>query len=120
MALNPGRLVSTHFPYLPIRVRVGDRDLNLDALVDTGFEGYVVLPAAQVGEFESPDGQVRWTLADGSSVHAPYYFGDVSVGEHGPFHALITTLGSTPLVGQGIVRQLTIILDRGRRVIVEP
>ncbi len=120
MALNPRRLVSSRFPYLPIHVRIGLRDFNVDALVDTGFEGYVALPARLVGGHPLPDGHVRWTLADGSPIHAPYYFGDVSVGDHGPYQSLITTLGSMPLIGQGIVRQLTLVFERGRRVVVEP
>ena len=120
MVLNGERLVSSRFPYLPIHVKVGPHELDIEALLDTGFEGYVMLPVGTVGGGQPPDGHVRWTLADGSAVHAPYYFGEVRVGAHGPFAALMTTLGSTPLVGQGIARQLIITLDHGRRVIVEP
>jgi hypothetical protein len=66
-----------------------------------------------------PRGHLRWTLADGSAVLAPYYLGTIRVGALGPFPALVTVLGDEPLIGREIVAHFTITLDHGERVIVE-
>jgi hypothetical protein len=49
----------------------------------------------------------------------PYYVGTIHLGELGPFPAVVIVLGDEPLIGAGVARSVTIILDHGRRVIVE-
>lgn len=66
------------------------------------------------------DGELRWTPADGTIIHAPFYAGTVRVGELDPLDATITVLGDEAFVGVGVAAHFTIILDHGRRVIVEP
>ena len=119
MALN-GRLVSDRYPYLPIRPDVGYGPQELEALLDTGFDGDVVVPLALIARGRTPGGHHRWTLAGGSEVVAPLYFGMVQLGRTGPFPILITALGDEPILGLGVARRFTITLDHGRRVIVEP
>ncbi len=50
----------------------------------------------------------------------PYYLGRIRVGEFGPFPAVVIALGDEPVVGAGVAKHVMIILDHGRRVIVEP
>jgi predicted aspartyl protease len=92
----------------------------VEALLDTGFDGDIVVPTGFVASRFHADGHLRWTLADGSSVLAAYYVGSVRLGKLGPFPALVTVLGNEALIGRGIVGHLTIVLDHGQRVIVEP
>src|SRR5438105_8462844 len=118
--MTSGPITSHRFPYLPIRISVRDHTADLEALLYTGFDGHVVIPARMITDVDPPDGHVRWTLADGSPVVAPYFVGTVQVGGLGPFPAVITALGDEPLVGREVATHFTITLDHGRRVIVEP
>jgi len=45
MAVSEPRLEKHRFPYLPVRLTVHDRSANVEALLDTGFDGTVVVPA---------------------------------------------------------------------------
>jgi hypothetical protein len=38
----------------------------------------------------------------------------------GPFPAVVIVLGDEPLVGAGAAQHVTIVLDHGQRVIVQP
>jgi predicted aspartyl protease len=111
-------LESAHFPYLPLRLEVGSRSHDVEALIDTGFDGPVAVPPERVANGD-PDDYQRWTLADGSVVYAPLYIGLVQVGDVGTVEAAITALGDEPLVGRGITDRFRLILDHGERVIVE-
>lgn len=113
------RIESSHFPYLPLRLEVQNRTHEVEALIDTGFDGDVTVPPNVLANGH-PDDYHRWTLADGSHVYAPYYLGTVQVGDLGAVEAVITGLGDEPLVGRGITDRYQITLDHGQRVIVEP
>ena len=118
--MTPPRLESHHFPYLPIRLHVRQRTVELEALLDTGFDGHLVVPPSVVANGQAPDGHASWTLADGSSVLAPYYLGTVEVGTLATFPVMVTALGDEPLVGCEFAQHFTITLDHGVRLIVEP
>jgi predicted aspartyl protease len=117
--MRGNRLISSRFPYLPITVRVEEREATVEALLDTGFDGHIVVPAALLTTGHPPRGHLSWTLADGSAVLAPYYLGTIRVGALGPFPALVTVLGDEPLIGRESATHFTITLDHGERVIVE-
>jgi predicted aspartyl protease len=118
--MTNGRLLGQRFPYLPVSIDVHQRVANVDALLDTGFDGDVAVPDGLVTNGQAPDGHSRWTLADGSAVLVPYYLGTVELDGHGPFQAVIIVLGDEPLIGASAARHVTIILDHGQRVIVQP
>lgn len=46
MALE--RVKSEKFPYLPLRVAVGERTVEIMALLDTGFDGDLIVPQTLV------------------------------------------------------------------------
>lgn len=119
MAMNQ-RLVSSRFPYLPIHIQLRQRREDIEAFLDTGFDGHVAVPPEFIAHGQPPDGYLTWRLADGSEVLAPYYLGTVQLGQMGTLPAVITSLGDEPLIGRGIADRFTITLDHGQRVIVEP
>lgn len=115
------RVVSDRFPYLPLTVTVGQRSVDVEALLDTGSDGDVCLPAADLLlNGETPDYFEPWMLADESEILAPAFLGEVQVDGFPPFPAVITGVGDEPLVGRGVSDRFSITLDHGQRLIVEP
>jgi predicted aspartyl protease len=51
------RLVSEHFPYLPLRLEVRGRTSAVEALLDTGFDGDVAVPPDLFANGEPDDYQ---------------------------------------------------------------
>ena len=119
MAVNP-RVESTHLPYLTLRLAAGTYTLEVEALLDTGFDGDVAVPPRLWTSGEPPDQYLIWTLADGSEILAPAFIGTAHLGPFPESPVLITTLGDEPLLGRGVSDRFTLILDHGRRLIVEP
>jgi predicted aspartyl protease len=113
-------LVSPRFPYLPLHLAVGSTTLDVEALLDTGFDGDVAVPANFAAEGIGPAGTMTCRLADGSPVAAPIYRGTVSVGSFGPFPVYVITLGDELLMGRGVSDRLRITLDHGQWLIIEP
>jgi predicted aspartyl protease len=75
MAESDNQVVSEHFPYLPLRILVAGRAIETEALLDTGFDGAVVLPTDLLGAEMAPERLAIWQLADGSDLQAPIYPG---------------------------------------------
>ena len=119
---NEGPLVSLRFPYLPIRVNAPGINFEGTALVDTGLAGGVVLPQSYLPADVPPERHTRWIFADGSRRGAPIYSGTVAIGGFPalPFQISITIMGDEPIIGVHVIRHFSVILDHGRRVIVEP
>lgn len=118
MALE--RVESSRFPYLPLSIMLRGMTYQVEALIDTGFDGDVALSEHLLASDESPDGYAGWTLADGSNVYAPIYAGSVSVGRFPTVPVSIVVLGDEPIVGRGVVDRYRVTLEYGDRVIVEP
>jgi predicted aspartyl protease len=120
VAVSGSRLISEHFPYLPIHLEVRKGIHDVEALLDTGFDGDVSLPPQMIMNGAPPDGHQQWTLADGSTVLAPYYLGTIRLGDHVTEGIQVSAVGDEPLIGCGVIAGVTVILDHARRVIVEP
>jgi predicted aspartyl protease len=114
------RVESERFPYLGLHVEVRNRIHSVDALIDTGFDGFLAVPPSLLADGQPPDNFQSWSLADGTRVTAPLYLGTVHVGDLGSVPALITALGDEPLVGRGVIDRFRLTLDHGERVVIEP
>ncbi len=112
---------SNRFPYIPIVVTINDVSTATEALIDTGFDGFVLLPEANFPEgISGPLTFQEWVLADGSHSTAVYCDGEVSIGGvMSGVAAQITFLGEEALVGRGLLDLYRVTLDHGARVIVE-
>ena len=115
------RLVSTNFPYLPIRVYAPNIAYEGNALIDTGFAGGVVLPSSYLPDDVPPERNTTWIFPDGSRRSTPIYRGRLGIGGFPllPFPIEITILGDEPIIGVRVIRHFSVILDHGTRVIVE-
>ena len=117
--MNQGA-VSSRFPYLTIRFQVRQRTHEMEALIDTGFDGGIAVPPSLLENVGSPDSYELWGPVVGSPVFAPAYRGAVNVDTLGPFPVIITALGDEVLVGLEVISYFTLILDHGQRTIIEP
>ncbi len=114
------RVIGSHFPYLPIHIQAHQRTADIEALRDTGFDGYATVPQETMMSGEPPEGFLPCTLADGSQILAPFYRGTVQIGNLPPSSAIILALGDEALIGLSLITAFTIILDHGRQISVEP
>jgi hypothetical protein len=63
---------SAHFPYIPVTVVLNKRIETIEALLDTGFDGDLIIPEGLMTNGKPPDSYLRFTLADQvTSVLAP-------------------------------------------------
>lgn len=112
-------LISTNFPYLPIRVKVNQRKLMVEALIDTGFDGEFILPPRLITNGKLSMQFVDCKLADNSIVRVPTYMGLIKVGSKLLNRILIIIMGDEPIIGREIIKHFKVIFDHGRKVIVE-
>ena len=119
MAVNR-RVLSTHFPFIPLLLELDHHVVRLEALVDTGFDGAIVVPADLVTDVELPPTYLRWKLADGSQVTSPAYRGTLQIGDMTPLRVTVTVLGDETIIGRAVTDRFRVTLDHGRQVIVEP
>jgi predicted aspartyl protease len=113
---------SAHFPYIPVTVFLNKLTETVEALLDTGFDGDLIIPEGLMTNGKPPDSYLRFTLADqATSVLAPTYLGRVEVaklGDVGEHVAIISVLGTEAIIGRNLVRHFEITLDHGRYVII--
>lgn len=119
MAMN-GPVASSRFPYFPMHLDVRGRSEDVEALLDTGFDGDVAMPPGLMTNSQPPDYLETWTLADGTQIVVPTFLGSAQVGGLPAFPIALTALGNEPLVGRGVSDRFRVTLDHGRRVLVEP
>jgi predicted aspartyl protease len=118
---SPTAVVTPAYPYLELEFTIGAfRSPTILAYVDTGFEGYLIIPAAQTVLLGPSQFSAPWELGDGSIVQAQEYRGDVHVSSLvATIPARITLLGEEYLVGRGVVDHLRMTFDHGQRLLVE-
>jgi clan AA aspartic protease len=95
--------------------------VQLEAILDTGFNGYLTLPNHIVAALQLPfAGHRRGTLADGSATLLEVYLATVSW--HGdPRDILILRSESSPLIGMALLEKNRLTMDvvDGGRVAIE-
>lgn len=121
-------LVGFRFPFLPLRLAfktpAQSIDLAIEALVDTGFDGDVIVPASLIDQLApgaEPDAYVTWQRADGLEVVARAYLGTAELPSiPGSHTVLISVLGDEPIAGRGLTDRFRLTLDHGERIVLEP
>ena len=111
-------MTSPRFPYLPVEADIEGRVLRENAaLVNTGFDGDISIPASESMGLQ-PVGRERLILATGIEDLAFVFDGRVRLGDFDIFPARILAAGNQYVIGTGMLRRYEVILDHGRRVIV--
>ncbi|MXW24102.1 MAG: clan AA aspartic protease [Chloroflexi bacterium] len=94
---------------------------EIEAIIDTGFGGFLTLPPELVTELGlNLEGVGRATLGDGSEITFPYY--DVAVLWEGqPRFGLADAADTTPLVGMSLLanHSLYVEVEEGGRVVIQ-
>ncbi len=122
MAVNDQRVQSTRVPYAPIAVTADHAatELAFEALVDTGYTGYVVVPQGSFTNGAVLEHRLRLRLADGSTIVAPAYRGTLRIGAATLRPVAITEMGDEAIIGMQVVSRFTLTIDHGRILSLEP
>ena len=92
---------SARYPFVEVEweiLRYRHRDW---AYADTGFEGFLTIPALLTPLLGNPQGNIRTRMADGSVSVAGAYFGMVEiVGINEPIPSRVLALGNEFLLGR--------------------
>lgn len=94
-----GHVESTRFPFLTLRLTIGSWSVEVEALLDTGFDGDVALPPPSMPPGLPVEQHLSWILADGSAALTSAYLGTAKLGPFEEFPILIAAIGDEPLVG---------------------
>jgi hypothetical protein len=115
---------SSRFPYLPVHLTIGnplypDFQLDIEAYIDTGFDGGLIVPPSMIPDRVHPAGEMDCQLADGSTIRTAAYRGFVSVGSLQPMPAMILTIPGRALLGLAVTNRYRLSFVYGRQVILE-
>jgi clan AA aspartic protease len=90
---------------------IGQPATKVDAVIDTGYNGYLTLPYDLVTALQLPfAGHRRGTLADGSVTRLDVYL--ASVVWHGrQKDVLISQAAGTPLIGMSLLKGSRLTMD---------
>ena len=72
-------VTSQRFPFIEIWFRVRDFEKQVFAYIDTGFDGFLIVPAELSKSFGKADLVSVWELGDGSLAEGLDYLGEVRV-----------------------------------------
>lgn len=113
------KVISLNFPYLPVLINVNLNKYKVGALLDTGFDGAVILPPSLFSNGKSHKRFVNCKLADNSIIEVPVYIGSIKLGNR-KLSNTVLIMGDEPIIGREVIKHFKLILDHGRKIIVEP
>ena len=107
-----GHVTSTREAIIRFVVRAaGPREETIEAIIDTGFDGFLTLPASVVSELALPfAGATRAALGDGSEVLLDV-FEAIVVWDNGERSVVTLATGGKPLVGMAMLSGYRVALD---------
>ncbi len=116
-------IISTDYPYLPIRVEVQGVQLEGRALLDTGYTGEFIIPQMYQQVLGDPIDYSDLVLGNNQPVeNVPWYLGTLEIvglpeNLRGTF---IQVIGDEYIIGRGILDLFEATFDHGQRVVVKP
>ena len=113
-------LISEDYPYLEVQFAVRDYETQVRAYLDTGFDGYLIVPLPLATNLGREDYATQWELGDGSLIEAKEYFGAIEIpGLETSLPARITSLGDGFLIGRSVIDRFRVIFNHGQRIEIE-
>lgn len=107
-----GHVTSDNEAILPVAVLgTADRVVQVEAAIDTGYNGFLTLPKAVIEELDlSFVGPTRAALGDGNEVSMDLFLGVVQ-WEGGPRDVLVLETEGGTLVGMALLGGYRVIMD---------
>jgi clan AA aspartic protease len=103
--------------WLPIVVN-GARRITIEALVDTGIDGYLALPRTLKKDAAlRPIGHYRFELADGRIVRSRVYLGLITFGGRTMKVPVVLTRSRDPILGIALFRNQRLTIRCRRRTV---
>ena len=103
-------------------VRSNRRNETIEAVIDTGFDGYLTLPRNIVKRLKlQPAGNRRATLGDGNTVVLDVYLAKV-LWHRNEWEILVLQTEGGPLVGMSLLdrNRVTLVIVTGGAVSITP
>ena len=118
-----GTVNAAYEPIVPLRIMTPqEQPRDIEAVVDTGYDGFLILPVDLASELMLPFTQRgQAVLANGDEVRFNIYH--VTVLWNGqPRNIDAASMGDTPLVGMRLLdnHNLNIDVKNGGRVLIQP
>ena len=116
------QVTSSNPPFVLIRVTLeGESDVLFagEALMDTGYDGSLTLPAAILGN-RTPVDDWQIELADGSRIDVPFFYGTVEIVGLAHVGVVLSVMGNEAILGRRVMDYFRVTFDHGREVTVEP
>lgn len=96
---------SDRFPYVEVEFTVRSVQMLDWAYIDTGFDGFLIVPHTVASTVGDPDLVSTWQLGDGSLVEGADYLGEIEiVGLPQTIRGHVTCLGDEPILGLGVLK----------------
>ena len=90
------------------------------AYLDTGFDGFLIVPEATASSLGDPDLASTWELGDGSVTQAGDYLGDIEIPGVGlQLRGQVTCLGDSWILGLGVLNHFEVTFDHEREVRID-
>ncbi len=110
-------IVSGSFPYLEVAFAVRGFEGKHLAYLDTGFDGFLIIPSGLASSLGDPDFVSRWELGDNSLTYGADYLGEITVvGLAERMKGQVTCLGDEWMLGLGILNKFKVVFDHGRSI----
>jgi hypothetical protein len=103
------------YPELQLILSIGTMDLEIEAWLDTGFEGGVTIPASMEHDILANAGDSTIQLADGHRMRVPTWIGTVEIAD-AVFPCEVIALGNRMLLGLQVMDRMDVLFQGGARV----
>ena len=100
-------------------VQYPSAEFEIEALVDTGFDGGLTVPESLIPSRVRPSHEMTLTLGDGSTSSAFAYRGWITIGNLQPVEAVIIALPHQALLGRAVTNRYRLSFLYGREVVLE-
>jgi predicted aspartyl protease len=106
------------YPYLQVRCHIHQREFNVEALVDTGYDGGWVIPEPEYIGLPKPTREALLELGDGTRRISAEYVGTIALADK-KLQVSVLFLGNEYLIGREVVDQLRLCFHRGEYLEIE-
>jgi predicted aspartyl protease len=107
-----GHVLAGRYATVPIVVQgTQGQDETLDAIIDTGFTGFLTLPLPQIAKLGFPyQGLIDAQLGNGSAAEFDMFAGAV-LWDGQRREGIVLAVDGTPLIGMALLRGSRVCLD---------